>query len=290
MPESTAGQAVLITGASSGIGLETAVYLAERGFHVYATMRDLSRRGALDAEARRRNVKLGVLDLDVRDTATVDRAVHTIVTECGALYGVVGNAGIQSRGYFEDVPDAEIRNVVDTNLFGTMAVIRAALPHMRAARTGRLVIITSVAARIGAPGLSGYCASKFALEGLGECLALEMAPYGVRVILLEPGIIKTDIWSANRGVSPRALDPGSPYYAWFRESERLADRLVDASPTTPADVAKAAYIALTTGRPKLRYVVGRRAAFVIALRRHLPGELFERLYFALVLRRVTRAN
>jgi NAD(P)-dependent dehydrogenase (short-subunit alcohol dehydrogenase family) len=284
------GEAVLITGASSGIGLEAAVYLAERGFHVYATMRDLGRRDPLDAEARRRNVKLEVLDLDVRDEAAVDRVVRAVVAECGGLYGLVNNAGIQSRGYFEDLSEAEIRRVFETNLFGGMTLVRAVLPHMRTAHRGRIVIITSVGGRIGSPGLTAYCASKFALEGFGEALALEMALVGVQVILLEPGIIKTELWGKNRGIAARALDPGSPYYAWFNEWERLADRLVAASRTRPVDVARAVHRALTVRRPKLRYVVGRKAAIAVALRRYLPGELFERFYFAEVARRVTRAG
>lgn len=290
MPEIAAAEAVLITGASSGIGLETAVYLAERGFHVYAAMRDPGRRDKLDAEARRRNVKLQVLELDVRDAATIDGAVRAIVTECGGLYGLVNNAGIQSRGYFEDLSDEEIGRVFDTNVFGSMAVTRAVVPHMRAARRGRIVIVTSVGGRMGWPSLTAYCASKFALEGFGEALALEMAALAVRVILVEPGLVKTDIWAANRGVAARAVEPEGPYYAWFRESERLADRGIEASRTRPVDVAKVVHRALTVRRPRLRYVVGRRAALAIALRRYLPADLFERLYFRAAIRRVTRAR
>jgi NAD(P)-dependent dehydrogenase (short-subunit alcohol dehydrogenase family) len=253
-------------------------------------MRDLGRRDRLDEAARQRNVALRVLELDVTAAGSIERAVRTIAEECGGLYGVIGNAGIQVRGYFEDLADREVRQAFETNVFGTMAVVRAALPHMRARCRGRIVVVTSVGGKIGSPGLSAYCASKFALEGFAEALGLEVGPLGIQVILVEPGIVGTEIWGPNRGIAARALDPAGPYYAWFRESERLADRLVEASCTTPADVARTVHRALTAARPRRRYVVGGKAATIVALRRYLPGELFERVYFAEVVRRVTRAG
>jgi len=177
--------------------------------------------------------------------------------------------------------------VFATNLFGAMAVTRAALPHLRAAGCGRIVLISSIGGRIGTPGLSAYCASKFALEGLGEVLALEMKLMGIDVSVVEPGIVKTDIWGANRRLARAATDPASPYARWFRRSEELADRIVAAAPTRPADVAHAVYRALTDRRPRLRYVVGMRARLVLNLRAYLPGESFERMYFGALMRQVT---
>ena len=279
---------VLVTGASSGLGLVTAVYLAQRGFQVYATMRDLQRREHLEAEARRCNVHLDVIQLDITDAHSIQRAVDTVLTRFGTIDGLVNNAGIQLRGYFEDLTDAEVRSVFATNVFGTMAVTRAVLPYMRAARGGRIVLVTSIGGRIGSMALSAYCASKFALEGFGEALALEAKLFGIDVILVEPAIIKTDIWTTNRGSARAALDPSSPYAAWFRETERLANSLVASAPTTPEDVARTVYRALTVQHPRWRYVVGRRARLLLTLRRYLPGELFERLYFRAIIRWVTR--
>jgi len=278
---------ILVTGTSTGLGLETAVYLAERGFEVYASMRDLERRSALDDAAARRGVELQLLQLDITDKVSIDRAVQTVVERSGGIYGLVNNAGIGLRGYFEDLSEEEIRRVFEVNVFGTMAVTRAVLPHMRAARRGRIVIITSVGGLIGSLAVSAYCASKFAQEGFGESLAQEVVPFGIYVSLVEPAIIKTERWGAKRGIAKGALDPESPYYAWFWASERLADRLVETSPTKPVDVARAVYRALTARHPRLRYMVGRRAGLVVALRRYLPGELFERLYFGEAVRRVT---
>jgi len=279
---------VLVTGASSGLGLEIALHLAERGFRVFATMRDPTRRARLDAEAAARGLELEVLPLDVTDAGSVRAAVATVVERAGGIYALVNNAGIQLRGYFEDLAPREIQDVFDTNLFGAMAVTRAVLPHMRGAGRGRIVMIASMGSRIGCPALSAYCASKSALEGFGESLALEMKLVGVDVVLLEPAIINTDrFWGENRGVAKGALDPGSPYSRWFARLERLANDVVSSAPTRPADVARVVHRALTVARPRLRYVVGRRARLLLRLRAYLPGESFERIFFAAAMRRIT---
>jgi NAD(P)-dependent dehydrogenase (short-subunit alcohol dehydrogenase family) len=286
-PRQRISETVLITGASSGLGLETAVYLASRGFRVVAAMRDLNRRGRLDEAAARQNVSVEVLQLDVTDTAQVHRVVDRLAADDGGLFGLVNNAGVQLRGYFEDCSEAEVRAVFETNVFGAMTLSAAALPHMRKARRGRILFLSSVGGRIGSIGLTAYCASKFAIEGFAESLALEAAPLGIRVALIEPAIIATDIWSANRNIARRAQDPAGPYFQWFGEAERIADRLIANSPNKPVDVARAVYRGLTDRRPRLRYLVGRRAAVLLALR-CLPFELFERVYFPLLVKYVIR--
>jgi NAD(P)-dependent dehydrogenase (short-subunit alcohol dehydrogenase family) len=281
-------ETVLITGSSTGLGLETALYLAERGFRVYATMRDMDQRAELLAAAEQRRVELEVLPLDVTDSASIDRAVARVLDETGTVFGLVNNAGLGLRGCFEDLSEAEIRQVFEANVFGTMAVTRRVLPAMRAAGRGRVVTITSVGGRIATFGLSAYCSTKFAQEGFAESLALELAPFGLHSILVEPGMIKTSRWTVNRGTAARALDSESPYSEMFRRHEAISDRFVDSRRTRPVDVAKSVHRALTAKRPRLRYVVGRPAAAAISLRRHLPGELFDRLYFGSLLRQITR--
>jgi len=279
---------ILVTGASTGLGLETALYLAERDFKVYGTVLSLSDRDKLDEEMKKRNVSVEVLQMDITDPEGIDNAMSTIYQQSGGIFGLINNAGIGLRGYFEDLSDEEIRQVFNVNVLGTMAVTRAALKYMRPARRGRIVIISSVGGKSGAIGVSAYCSTKFAQEGFGESLALEVLPFGICVSLIEPAIIKTERWGVNRGNAQRALDPESPYCEWFRESERLADRLVETSPTKPVDVARTIHTALTARRPKLRYMVGTRARLVFALRRYLPGELFERIYFSLSISKVTK--
>jgi NAD(P)-dependent dehydrogenase (short-subunit alcohol dehydrogenase family) len=183
--------------------------------------------------------------------------------------------------------EEEIRRLFEVNVFGTMAITRAVLPHMRRARRGRVVIITSIGGKIGSLAVSAYCATKFAQEGFGESLAQEVRPFGIWVTLVEPAIIKTERWGANRRVAQRALEPESPYSAWFAREEKLADGLVASSPTSAADVTRVVDRALTVRRPRLRYMVGWRAKLVATLRRYLPGEIFERVYFGEVIRRVT---
>ncbi|MPZ19316.1 MAG: SDR family NAD(P)-dependent oxidoreductase [Luteitalea sp.] len=283
-------KSVLITGASSGLGLETALYLAERDMRVYASMLDLAERSMLEKCARERGVSVRILELDITCPASIEAAVHTVTQETGGICGLVNNAGTRLRGCFEDLADDEVRTLFDTNVFGTMAVTRAVLPAMRAARRGRIVMMTSVAGRIGSFGVGAYCATKFAQEGFGESLALELAPFGIQVVLVEPGIVNTTAWNVHRVVGRGTDDSRSPYFTWFHRAEELADDFVRSSPIRPRDVAEAVHRALTARRPRLRYVVGRRAAAVIGLRRHLPGELFERFYFGQLMRRVLQGD
>jgi NAD(P)-dependent dehydrogenase (short-subunit alcohol dehydrogenase family) len=284
-----AGDSVVVTGASTGLGLETALHLAENGFRVFAAVRKLaSRPDVLDA-ARERGVELEVLELDLVDPATIDEAVDAVVDETGGIFGLVNNGGVGLRGAVEDSSGEEIRHVFETNVLGTVAVTRAVLPHMREAGCGRIVTITSVGGRVPGFGVSIYCSSKFAQEGLAEGLALELAPFGIQSVIVEPGIIKTSRWAEHRGTAEGALDESSPYHARFWASEAIADRIVEHSPTRSADVATTVATALTEPKPRLRYVVGRGASTVIFLRRHLPQRVFERLYYGGQLRRLERS-
>lgn len=281
-----AGDAVLITGSSTGLGLETALHLAGRGFRVYASIRDLDHRQTILDAAAGRGVELEVIRLDMTDAASIEQAVATVVAAEGTIFGLVNNGGVGLRGCLEDVTDDEVRRLFETNVVGTVAVTRAVLPHMRAAGRGRIVTITSVGGRISAFGVGLYCASKFAQEGLAEALWQEVGHFGIKAVIVEPGIIKTERWGVHRGEAEGAGDPASPYYRLFRASEAAADRLVERSKTQPGDVAAAVHKAMTAESPKLRYVVGRPAAVVIKLRRFLPERFFERVYFGTFQKRI----
>jgi short-subunit dehydrogenase len=147
--------------------------------------------------------------------------------------------------------------------------------------------MSSVGGMLGSVALSAYCASKHALEGFGEALSLEVCALGIQVTLVEPAIVPTEIWGKNRHVAPGALDPASSYHEWFRAAERLTDQIVAVAPTRALDVAETVHRALGAHRPRLRYIVGRRAAVLLLLRRYLPAVVFERVYFGEVIRRVT---
>jgi len=268
---------VIITGAGSGFGLAAALYLAERGIRVYATVPDLAQQPDVEAAAAERGVTLPVVRLDVTDQASIDRAVAEVARD-GGVYAVVHSAGLGLRGFFEDLSPDEIRRLFEVNVFGVMKVTRAVLPHMRAAGRGRVLIITSAGGRLASMTLSGYCAAKFALEGFGESLSVEVAPFGVQVALIAPGIVMTPHFTRHRGRAVRACDPGGPYYKRFLQHEQLVDGILRTNRLTPADVAKTLHHALVARRPRLRYVAGWRVALLTMLKRRLPGELFMRAY------------
>lgn len=269
---------VLITGAGTGIGIDTALYLSERGYRVYASVPDLSQREWVEERAAAHGVEVRVLHLDVTQPETIQAAVDTVVAECGTIYGLVNNAGLGLRGFFEDLSEAEIRRLFDVNVFGAMAVTRAVLPSMRAARRGRIVMISSAGGRIATMTISAYASGKFALEGFGESLAMEIAPFGLQVSMIEPGLVMTPHFTTNRGQASAAIDSRSVYYDWFTRHERAIDTILKVHHITPVDVAKGVHRALTAKRPRLRYAIGTRVKIVFALKRYLPNTWFERMY------------
>jgi NAD(P)-dependent dehydrogenase (short-subunit alcohol dehydrogenase family) len=277
----------LVTGAGSGMGLECALALAESGHPVYGSVRTPEEAAELARESARRSAPVRIVEMDVTAPDQVDRAVASVLAGSGRIDALIHFAGVGLRGFFEDLEPDEIRRAFEVNVFGAMAVVRAVLPHMRRAGRGRIVLTSSIAGRIGSMSISGYASSKFALEGFAECLVQEVAPLGIRVSLLEPGLILTPHFTVNRNRARRAVDPGSPYYAWFCQHEQIVDDLLRRNRTTTRDVARTVLKVLSARRPRLRYVVGPKARLAAGLRRHLPGELFERAYFAFVRRLVT---
>jgi NAD(P)-dependent dehydrogenase (short-subunit alcohol dehydrogenase family) len=277
---------VFVTGAGSGLGLACALHLASRGDDVYGSTLTAEESTHLEREAARRGVTVHSLLMDVTSRSSVEAAAARLHAERGRLDALVQFAGMGLRGFFEDLGLDEIRRVYDVNVFGTMTVTQVMLPLVRASR-GRMVITTSIAGRVGSMSISGYASSKFAVEGFVECLAQEVAPFGVSISLLEPGLVMTEHFTRNRNRAARAIDPAGPYYAWFCQHEKIVDDLLRRNRFTPQDVAQVVEQILRARRPRLRYVVGAKARLVLALRRYIPGEIFERAYFGLVRRMVT---
>ena len=267
----------LITGASSGFGLLTAVTLARRGWQVLATMRDLNRRNKLEEAAQ----AAGVLDcieflaLDVTGAGQIAALAASISVRPTPLDAIVNNAGFAMAGFAEDVSDAELRSQFDTNFFGAAAVTRAFLPQLRRQGAGHIVMVSSISGRMGCPGVGSYAAAKFALEGWTETLRLEVRPLGIQVVLVEPGSFETDIWTRNAILSTGTQDAQSPNAARIT---RLLERMESGKPkASPQIVADGIAAILDNPRPKLRYVFGRDAKMILMLRRLLPWSALERL-------------
>ena len=205
----TTGQVVLITGASRGFGAASARELAERGHHVVATMRDPTRDGAAVIDGYEEQIQ--TVRCDVQDPASVEAAVAFAVERHGRIDVLVNNAGQSMTGAIEELTEEEITTVLDVNLLGPVRLIRSVIPHMRRKGHGKIVNVSSQAGRMGGPLVGGYCASKFALEGLSEALRLEVAPLGIQVVVVQPGIVSTDHLFSNMVVSA-ALREGRSVY------------------------------------------------------------------------------
>jgi NAD(P)-dependent dehydrogenase (short-subunit alcohol dehydrogenase family) len=263
---------VLITGTSTGFGLLTSVTLAKRGWKVIATMRDLSRRTGLEAAAAAAGVTDHVIieQLDVVDRVHMaERVAALLALTGGSLDAVVHNAGIAVAAAFEDLPERDLHRVMDTNFFGVLDLTRALLPSFRAARSGRIVFVSSDSAFAGEPTNAIYCASKFALEGFAESLAYEVYPFGIHTILVEPGPYRTDIWRN----APRIHPVGTAYRPLLDTLWPAVDKHVAKNAGDPQEVADAIACALEANRPRFRYPVGATARAGLFLRGKVSSPL-----------------
>lgn len=282
----------VVTGSSSGIGLAASLALARAGHTVHATMRDTSRGGRLEDAASAEGLDVRISQMDVDDDASVDAAMRRVGEEnAGRIDVLVNNAGYGAVGAVEDVPMGEFKAQFETNLFGAVRVIKAAAPAMRrtAAEGGggdggpgpTIVNVSSVAGRIGFPATSAYISSKFALEGLSESLAYELAPFGVRVVIVEPGVIKTNFFDSMRTCEAPA---GSPYAEMTAKMVSNVRMMVELG-TEAGEVADAIVRAAGSDKPLPRYVVGNDAVMFLEARRsrtdaefveYMSKELFSR--------------
>lgn len=275
---------LLVVGAGSGMGQECALYLAGKGFRVIGSVYLEKEADDLARAASERGVGVETVRMDV----TQPEQVNAVIRQLGRIDGLVYFAGISLRGFVEDLTDDDIKRVFEVNFYGALHCIQAVLPGMREQRSGRLVITTSAGGRIGSMSIGGYVSSKFAVEGLVECLAQEVAMFNIHCSLLEPGLIKTPHFTVHRNRAPRAMNPESPYYAWFLQHEKMVDDILENNSFGVADVAKVVYGILTAKQPRLRYLVGAKAKLVVNLRRYVPGEIFQRIHWRVVRRIVTR--
>jgi NAD(P)-dependent dehydrogenase (short-subunit alcohol dehydrogenase family) len=261
---------VLITGCSSGIGRATALEAASRGHRAFASARDP---GGLSELAAR---GIETLALDVTDSSSIRAAVAAALERAGRLDALVNNAGYGQYGAAEDVTAEEWRRQFDVNFFGAVDLTRAALPAMRGARRGTIVNVSSVAGKIAIPFASPYCASKHALEAFSDALRLEVAPFGIRVVVVEAGPITTRFADRARAGVTRMLTAPGPYSAFYRNAERAMETDFQAGRLPPEEVARVIVDAVESPRPKIRYRVTRMAKLILPIRRILPDRLFDR--------------
>jgi short-subunit dehydrogenase len=259
----------LVTGASSGIGEETARELQRRGFTVYAAARRVERMEGLAADGIR------VLKMDVTDEKSVKSGVAKILKETDRVDVLVNNAGYGSYGSVEDVPIAEAKYQFDVNVFGLALVTQLVLPHMREQRSGRIINISSIGGRIYEPLGGWYHATKFAVEGLSDSMRLELKPFGVKVIVIEPAGIRTE-WA---GIAADNLRKSSSETAYAEQAQQaaaileLADRPAFSSPTKT--VAKKIGKAAPVRHPLTRYPTGKGAGMILFTRWLLPARAFD---------------
>ncbi|HZD81286.1 MAG TPA: SDR family oxidoreductase [Nitrososphaeraceae archaeon] len=201
----------VVTGTSTGIGYETSLALARDDFLTYATMRNLNKADNIKSVATKESLPLHVKQLDVTDDASVKNAIEAISSQTGGRIDVlVNNAGYGLNGAFEDLSMDEIKAQYETNVFGLIRVTQAVLPIMRRQKSGTIVNISSGAGRFGFPVSSAYVSTKFAVEGLSESMSYELEPFGIKVVLVEPGVIKTNFVDG-MVIARKSQDPKSPY-------------------------------------------------------------------------------
>ena len=277
----------LVTGSSSGIGFETSLLLARNGYHTYASMRNLGKSKTITEISNREKLPLSVIQLDVDDDKSVKDAIYRIENEQGRIDVVVNNAGYLLIGSLEELSIEEFKEQFETNFFGAIRVIKEVLPILRRQRAGTIVNISSLAGRIGLPLNSPYVSSKFALEGLSESMAYEIEQFGIKVVLIEPGYIKTNVANSfktgkNVVVTAANNKNNSPY------AEFTQNRIATLGPSVkagldPIEVAKVILKSATSENPDLRYLIGEGAVKLMNMRRNTSDENFRRLIMESVL-------
>jgi NAD(P)-dependent dehydrogenase (short-subunit alcohol dehydrogenase family) len=266
----------LVTGASSGFGLLISLTLAQKGYRIIATMRDIHKHELLMDKARKAKVDMYIdcMELDVTNPIAVSQTIREVIGKYKNINVLVNNAGYAVGGFVEDVPLEEWRRQMETNFFGLVAVTKEVLPYMREQGSGLIINISSISGQVGFPGYAPYVASKFAVEGFSEALRLEMKPFGVHVSLVEPGAYPTHIWQ--KGFDSLHTPEQSPYYRMLQAILSYSRRSLSKA-ANPQDVADIVAHICCVRNPKLRYSLGRGVSLLLWTKRLLPYSLLERI-------------
>jgi NAD(P)-dependent dehydrogenase (short-subunit alcohol dehydrogenase family) len=244
----------VVTGSSTGIGYETSLTLARNGFLTYATMRNLNKSENMKMVATKENLPIRIKQLDVTDDITVTNAVQAISSEAGRIDVLVNNAGYGLNGAFEDLAMDEIKAQYETNVFGLIRMTHAVLPIMRRQKSGTIVNISSGAGRFGFPSGSAYVSTKFAVEGLSESMSYELEPFGIKVAIVEPGVIRTN-FADGLVVAKKSKDPSSPYSQLMQKAANGFEKMMK-NASSPDLVANVVLKAVRNEKPSLRYLAG----------------------------------
>lgn len=267
----------LITGASSGFGLLTAIKLAKNNYKIVASMRDLSKKTKLLNEIKKHNLhkNIEIIKLDVNNYEDIENCKKYIQSKYGKIDIIINNAGYCLSGFMEELSIDQIKNQFNTNVFGTIAMIQAFIPLMRKQKKGLIINIASILGRLGLPGMSAYTSSKFALEGLSESLRLELAPFGIKVVVIDPGAYKTNIW--DDGLNNIKEDEESIYSTLRSFIYKNAKSFSDNS-DNPQKVADLIYKITKHKNPKLRYTIGRGMKILLFLKNMIPFSVIELIF------------
>jgi len=262
----------LVTGSSSGIGFETALALARENYFTFASMRNSDKAGKIQEIAKKENLNLEVIELDVDKEESIKSAVKKIEEQKGRIDVLVNNAGYGLFGCIEDITIDDLKAQFETNFFGVVRLIQEIAPTMRKMGSGIIVNVSSVAGRIGFPGTPAYISSKFALEGLSECMRYELSPFGIKTIIIEPGVIKTNFFSSMKVTKGKQDSP----YKEITEKVMNGVKMMASMGTPPDEVAKTIMNAIKTEDPLPRYVVGSDASMFLEAKKMKTDIEFEK--------------
>ena len=261
----------VVTGSSSGMGYETSLALARDGFYTFATVRNPKKADKILQVAKKEKLNIEIVELDVDNEKSIASAIEKILSKKKRIDVLVNNAGWGLFGSVEDVSLKDFRSQFETNFFGIISIIQKVAPTMRKQNSGIIVNISSVAGKIGFPGSPAYISSKFALEGLSESLRYELGQFGVKVIIIEPGVIKTNFFSSMKIAEPK---PDSPYRE-ITEKVIMGVKMMAELGTPPSEVAKVIMNAIKEENPRLRYIVGNDAQMFLEAKRSKTDTEFE---------------
>jgi len=272
-----AQQTVLITGATDGLGRAAALLLAEKGYRVFAAGRSAEKRAELDRLAANKKLPLESLELDVCDDGSVSRGIQQVLQKAGNIDVLINNAGVGLMAVAEELKLDDLRRLYETNIFGLLRVTQAVLPHMRERKRGRILMLSSVAGILTPPTYGAYSSSKHAVEALSNALRLELYPFNIDVILIEPGYIMTNFQQTAKDLAESYIEGSnaSPYAKIYEGAIAGATNSRRESKTTPEDCARVILNAIESGHPKARYTVTPLAKWAAFGRRVLPDTLMD---------------